>query len=390
LPRRLRALIATRIARKMILAGDWEESRRYYAIAGAASDLPTSDLQFIAAKLLEQEGRTEDADRMLKDLAAGNTEASKDALLALASRYAAGDTPHEGFIDDIGALAKTDKGSLAGADAAFREAMAWAATGNIEASVLLLRNATDSDLGRAGAASAKARQLLADALSSPTATMRSAALAAYIEHKDFVDAGAEPAFRRVVAQTATALGVPNVAMRVMQPSNASGDSKDAGVLARAALAAGDGDAALAAAAPYAGDPSFAPLIVEANLKLRRNTAALAAASALSNPGERASMAALASWRAGDWASATRAFQKIDPQTMSEESAKHFALAAYMAGEKYMPPAAEAVLKNNNAAYLGLRALFAAPPAGPIIDRGKALVDGAGEEINLIEEILGHG
>lgn len=391
LPKRLRALIATRIAKKLILAGDWEEARKYYAIAGAASEIPTGELQFVAAKLLEQEGRAEDAERMLKDLAAGNTQASKDALLALAARYAAGETPHEGFIEDIGALAKTDRGAAAGADAAFREAMAWAAAGNIEASILLLRNATGGAIGHGGAASAKAKQLLADAFASPDEKMLAAALSAYLENRDFIDSGAEPAFRRSVAETATRLGLPHVALRVMRDPKTPADSKDAAALSRAALAAGDGEAALAAAAPYADDPSFAPLIVEANLKLAHHTAALAAASSLSNPGDRASMAALAAWRAGDWASASRAFQKIDPKTLNEESAKHYAFAAYMAGEKFIPPAAEAVLKNEeSAAYAGLKALFAAPPSGPIVDRSRSIVDGAAEEIKLIEEILDHG
>ncbi len=390
LPTRLRAVITTRIAKKMILAGDWAEARRFYTLASDASSLPTNDLEFIAAKLLEQEGRTDEAERLLKDLAAGNTEASRDALLALAARYAAGESPHEGFVEDIGALAKMSRGSPAGADAAFREAMAWAAAGNIEASVLLLRNATGGEFGEGGAASGKARELLAQAFASGDEKTRGAALSAYLENKDFADDGADPAFRRVVAETATALGLPNVALRVLRES-AARTERDSAALARAALASGDGEAALAAAAPYAGDPSFAPLIVEANLKLARNTAALAAAASLSNSYDRASMGALAAWRAGDWASAARAFQMIDPQALSEESAMHYAFAAYMAGETFMPPAAEAVLKGSKSgSYAGLKALFAAPASGPIVDRSKAVVDGAGDDLKLIEEILDHG
>ncbi|MGE0409310.1 MAG: hypothetical protein AB7P23_08625, partial [Amphiplicatus sp.] len=193
LPSRLKAIIATRIAKTMTLAGAWSDAQKYYAIASQAAPAPTDDLKFVAAKLLEHEGRAEEAQAMLLDLSAGDSEASSDALLALAARYADGAEPHQGFLEDIGALAKMSEGSRVGADAAYREAIAWAKAGNIEASLLILKNATGSGLG---AASAKAREILGAALKSKGAAKRVAALSAYLNNKNFVDDGADAAFER--------------------------------------------------------------------------------------------------------------------------------------------------------------------------------------------------
>ncbi|MGE0410103.1 MAG: hypothetical protein AB7P23_12700 [Amphiplicatus sp.] len=176
-----------------------------------------------------------------------------------------------------------------------------------------------------------------------------------------------------------------------QNAGARLDRETALVAARAALDAGEGEKALALAAPYADDPSFGEIVIGANLQLERNHAALAAAAGMKDSGEKATLAARAAWRAGEWKSAASAFRNVDPQRMTEEIALQYALAAYMDGETTLPPSAEAVLKREKSpSYEGAKALFAPAPSASILDRGKALVDGASEEIKLVEEILGHG
>ncbi len=389
LPKRLRAALAARIARKMIDAGDWTEARRFYAAASAAAPAPTPDLQFISAKLLEHDGAGAEAEQLMQEVAATGADASKDALLALADRYAeTGAAPPDGFVEDIGALAKTEQGTARGDAAALREARMWADEGNIEASIMLLKNAARADPAAASAAGEIARSILLKAFFSAEESQNAKALDAYLQNKTFVDAGAGNDFSSAAARAATALGVPNAAVRIL-PARAGA----AGAMQRAEalLAADDPARALEAAAPYAEDPAFAALIVEANLALEQNFAALAAASSLADAQQKALAMANAAWRAGDWASAMRAFEKIDPTRMTADMAKRYALAAYMTGARAMPPAAEAALRAADAETLaGLQALFGETGGGSIIDRGKAAVTGADEELNMIEEVLSDG
>lgn len=389
LPKRLRATIATQIAGKMIAAGAWTEAQHFYRIASEASEAPSEDLKFVAAELLEHDGDKEESQKMLLDLSKGDAEASRAALLALARRYSDGAKPHEGYVDDIGALAFAERGSAAGAEAAYREAMLWADSGNVEASVLLLRNATGSSLGAAGLASRQARELLAAAFQSADDGKRASALSAYLDHRDFL--APDAALTREAARAAMEIGLPNAALDILRASDSVSDKPGALLAAKAALAAGDGEAALKAAAPFASDPEFAALVVDAHLSLNRSSAALAAASAFAGASERAAQTARAAWNAGDWASAARAYHGIDPNEMSEKAAVEFVLASYMAGERVMPPTAEAALvKHQSKSVDGLKALFSAPSNGPLVERLKSLVHDADAELKLIEEMRGNG
>lgn len=385
-PPRLRAVIAARIARRMIDAGDMVEARRYRDFAAAASPRGGPDLEYVAARLSEADGG--DAEKELRTLAAGNTDASKDALLALAERYAqSGDAP-QGFVEDIGALAKIEAGSARGGAAALREAAIWAEEGNIEASVMLLRNAARNDPALAPAAAARARDILALAFERPQDAKTVAALDAYLHNRGFIDQGGV-SVAPAAAAAAMSMGLPNVAARLLPASQ--GDAPAALLRARALIAAGDAERALETAAPYADDPAFAALVVEANFALGRDFAALAAAAALGEGGDKAGAMADAAWRAGDYASAARAWRKVEPTQMSAETARRYALAAYMAGAATMPPAADAVLREAGAADLaGLNALFAAAHEASLLDRGKAAVSAAAQELNMMREILGDG
>ena len=392
LPKRLRTLLAARIAKKLIDAGAWSEANTVYRIAGEHSEYAEDDLRYVAARLLDHEGEGGEGEELLRDVASGASEASQDALLALAARYAAEGGAPEGLIEDLGALATTAKGSPIGGEAALHEGLIWIAGGNIEAGVFLLRSAAESSEGLAAKASAEAGRAIGEAFASDDPAHRLAALRAFVEYRTFVErAGPAPEMRAKAAETAVEVGLPNLALRLLGSDADSGDRARALLKARAALAADQPEPALASAAPYADDPEFAAIVVKANLQLDRNYAALAAASAAPEGPAKAEMMALAAWRAGDYASAARAYGKVDPTKLSVEDAVHYALSAYMAGEADMPPAAEAVLSRDDKASLdGLKSLFAKGQDGPVVERGKALAESAAGEITFIRELLGHG
>lgn len=393
LPTRLRALLATRLAGKMIDAGDWDAANQYYDIASAASEIPSAKLRFVAAKLRAHEGDIDDSQKMLRGLAAGDSDASKDALLTLAEQYAEGEgKPHEGFAEDIGALAKVERGSKAGAEAAFVEADIWAKTGDVEASMLLLEGAADSDPAKAGVARAKAREILTLALSSDNENAHIDALGAYLEYREFLDAPGEgAAFSRKIAKAALDLGLPNVAFDVIKAGGVGEKKETAKLKTLAALDAHDPDAALATAAPYTNDPEFAEMVVRADMQQQKFYAALAAASALPDTDRKMILTAQSAWRAGDWESAAQAFARIDPKLMGQTMALQYAMAAYMAGQTTMPPVVEAVLRKEKSGALdGAKSLFSGAPAGPVVNRGKALAASADKELRMIMEELGHG
>lgn len=391
LPKRLRTLLAARIAKKLIDAGAWSEAKTVYRIAGEHSEYAEDDLRYIAARLLDHEGEGAEGEELLRDVASGASEASQDALLALAARYAAEGGAPEGLIEDLGALATTAKGLPIGGEAALHEGLIWIAGGNVEAGVFLLRSAAESSEGLAARASAEAGRAIGEAFASPDPAPRLAALRAFVEYRTFVEQGGPaPEMRAKAAEIAVEVGLPNLALQLLGSDADSGRDRTL-LKARAALAADQPEPALASAAPYADDPEFAAIVVKANLQLDRNYAALAAASAAPEGEGKAEMMALAAWRAGDYASAARAYGKVDPTKLSAEDAVHYALSAYMAGQADIPPAAEAVLSRDDKATLeGVKSLFAKGPDGAVVERGKALAESAAGEITFIKELLGHG
>ncbi|MEM8935803.1 MAG: hypothetical protein AAGC77_05295 [Pseudomonadota bacterium] len=390
LPTRLRVLVATRIAKKMIEAEAWSEAKRFFDIATEASEVISPDLAFVEAKLQELSGDKDGARETLLDLATDNSTASDDALLSLAKQYADGETPHDGFFEDIGALNKV--AAHGASEASFLEAVAWANVGNIEASILLLESAGRKDEETLAGAQAKAREIIVDALSGDDPYHRTAALDAYLSHRAFIEGdGSSFAFRKDVAIAATALGLPNVAYKILHQSAASADKTALFLKAEAALNAGNPTLALATAAPHAADPDFAALAARANLSLDRNNAALAAASALPASEQKHALMAEAAWRAGQWRSALSAFQAMSPSNMDAKTAIRFALAAYMAEERTTPAAVEAVLGDTAPAVLeGVRSLFVRGVDGSVLARGKYAAASAEQELILLLEALGHG
>ncbi|MEM9169159.1 MAG: hypothetical protein AAGC56_05850, partial [Pseudomonadota bacterium] len=226
MPKRLRRLAAARIAKKMVDAGAWRQAERFFEIATDGLDALSPDLALVDAKLKENAGRAEDAEDVLLEVAASNTDASTEAFLELAERYADGETPHEGFLDDIGTVAKTRRGTPEGERAAILEGVGYADAGHIEAAVLILRHSAETGDAPQEDARAEARRLIERSMARKDDAKKVSALTAYLDNRAFLDGGADdPAFRKTVAAAAMALGLPNVAFKIFEESGA--DDPDA-------------------------------------------------------------------------------------------------------------------------------------------------------------------
>ena len=392
LPKRLQALIATRIARKMVEAGAWDQAQRFFDFAADISEVFSPDLTFVQAQLQAHEGDGDGSRDTLLSIAGKDNEASKDALVALAEQYANGERPHEGFYDDIGAVATTTRGSETSLKAQFLEAVAWANEGELEAAILMLRSLAKKDESYAQKSLEKARELIAYSLRNNKEDEKIIGLSAYLRHRSFVDKPDEDAsFRKRVAVTAMDLGLPNVAFKVLHNNPYQGNKDYSLQKAQAALKADVPDRTLSAAAAYADLPEFAELLVKANLQLERNYAALAAATALPQSDKKALLMAQAAWRAGDWQSANRAFAALNPVLIGEKTAIQYALSSYMTGAPKPPAIVEAVLtKENSSALEGVKSMFADQPSGSALNRGQIAAQEARDELQMIKEALRNG
>ncbi|MEM9705442.1 MAG: hypothetical protein AAF850_05125 [Pseudomonadota bacterium] len=391
-PTRLRTILATRIARKLVDANAWSLAKQYFQVASRDQEELSPDLQFVQARLLEHDGDPDASRETLRTVVASNTDAANDALLALAEDYADGQTPHEGFYDDIGVLKKVQQDDAAKAKAAYLEGVAWAQAGKLGAAVLLLKSAAEKNPAEAENARRKAREAVLGAATSNGNDAQFEALETYLTYEDFIKASDEsPDFNTAMAEAARSIGLPNLAIDFLQADYKGADPTRALSLATTAMEADDPERALAFAAPFASDPSFAAIIVDANFRLQRFYAAIAAEAALTKEKQRPLIAADAAWRAADWAGVANAYAAADPSTLKEKDAFFYALAAFMAGQSAAPAGMAAALSNTNPEKVaGVEALFASRPRGPVLERGRSAIDDINAELSLFDEVLNDG
>ncbi len=389
LPRRLRALVATRMAIKLIAADAYGDAEKLYQIALASNDHPGADLEYVRARLDQRSGEPGTSHDTLLEIASGNTNASDDALLALADSYAKRDAqPHDGFTEDIGALAKIG-GST---QATLAEADAWAKLGNVDAALFLLQSVgqkSDLDLD---SARRSAQAIFDDAFSNGDASVRASALAAFLKHESWF----APEQRAINIKIASAnesqnSGLPNLAFSLLDKIEGHQDTAFLKTKAAAALDAGFEQEAIAIAAPHTADPAFGEIVVKANLNNGQYNAALAAAGALADETAKATWASRAAWMARSWTSAAESFRALDPNVLDENTALQFALTAYKNNAASIPPAVDAVLSSSNQTLsAGIRSIFNNSNGGSALQRGRENVSDADNEIKMIEEILSDG
>lgn len=394
LPKRLRTMIASRIARKMVEQEAWGEAERFYAVAKEAAGGETEELAYISARLMAQEGRGEEATGLLEEIAASSSSASQDAVLALAERYAGAATPMPAaMVQDLGGIALTQRGTSAGSEAALLEAAYWAESGDIDAAVMLLQAAA-RDTSSAEAARLRAIGVLAKAFSSDDPALHVAALRAYLDNRAFLEgARREHAIlRREAAEKALDLGVPNVALRLLEEEDAGEVTpQSARLRAGAALQAGRPETVVAIVAPFSTEPGFARLLYQAQMEAGDHHSAIATAASLADDDQRPALTAAAAWRASEWRTAAAAYRRINPLAVTGEQARKFALSAYMAGETVMPAAAEAVLQRElPETHEAVKLLFSSGTSGALDERGRALLSDAGMEVQAIRRIFGNG
>ncbi len=391
LPLRLKRLIATRLAMKMVEAAAWQESEDLFHIASAEAETLSPELQYIQARLTEHKGDADASRDALLEIASENSSASDDALLALADSYAEhGDAPYDGFKEDVGALAKT----VGSSRAAFSEAVAWADIGNIEAAIMLLGNEASKSLDLREQARVSAVPILKKAFFGSDRLSKISALEAVVEHKDWLNINnADIVLRRQIAETAFEFGLPNLAFQLLEEDPEQPGREYVLAKASAALAAGQTDDAIIISAPHTADHAFGEILVRANIEKHEYHTALASAASLSDETTRAAMTARTGWLARAWQSATLGFKNISPSSMDENSATQYALSAYMNGESALPAAADAVLSQNSSVIRdGLQSLFSADKnaTASTLERSRNVVEGVTQEILAYRELLKDG
>ena len=389
LPNRLKTLIATRLAVKMTDLEAWDAAQDLYVVALGDSENLSPELKYVETRLADHNAENEASRSSLLEIATQESSAADEALLALADSYAKqGDEPHEGFLEDIGALAKIGGSSRA----AFFEAYSWASIGNLEAAMLLLKNEAVKPDGDAEMASVSAGAMITRALSGNDALIKRAALEAYLAHAEWIDPEASQAELSVLAADfAAEIGLPNLSYELLSDMHDAADKERNAKLAAAALAAGAPKAAIRFAAPYASEPAFGEVLVQANIAQQDYDAALATATAISDNKTRARLKAQSGWLSRNWEAAYEGFRNTDPNTLDKAAAIRFAFSAYKNGAPAMPSAVDAVLSTQaDAVKAGLNSLFQTAAGGVQLQRARALSSATAKEIAAFEELLSDG
>lgn len=389
LPTRLKRLVATQLASKMIAAEAWDQAETLFAIASEGVENLGPELEYVRARLEKARGETAEARDALLQIASQNSNAADDALLALADSYAQNQmTPHDGFKEDIGALAKVHGSSRA----AIAEATSWAGLGNVDAALMILQSVASKSAEDQRAAQERAITILSNAFASNEQKQIISALDAYVAHRGWLSAGEDgDALRLQAARSALDFALPNLAYALLDETGYQTGGSTLQDKAHAALAAGYADDAITLAAPYASQEGFAEIIAGANIDKGEYPAALAAAAGIRNAEIKAEMTARAAWLARSWQSALRNYQALDPNKLTTRTALHYALSAYMAQQKTLPAGAEAALSGqNDILTAGLRALFAEPVQGSALERSRQEAERTTQEIRMFEEILNDG
>jgi len=389
LPHRLRALIATRIAINLVAAEAWDSAEKLYEVAMADVEHPGPDLEFVRARLDQRLDDPEAARDTLLRIAAGNSNSSADALLALADSYAKNEaTPHEGFTEDIGALAKLGGSS----QAMLAEAGAWARLGNVNASLFLLRSVGKKSRSDLQSARKSAQTVFDDVFTSDDEQTLAGGLDAFLQHKEWFAPDQRAVETRLAsANTSQEFGLPNLALSLLNEIKNRDDKQYLKAKATAALTAGVIAEAIRTAAPLSADPSFGEIIVDANVRNGDYDSAIAAAANIADSTLNAAWTSRAAWLARSWKTAAVGFRALDPNMLNENTALQFALTAYKVKEQSLPSAAEAVLSQENTSLTeGLRSIFAEPPEGTALQRSQQQVESSSREIQMIQEILNNG
>jgi len=392
----LRAPVATALGHAAAEIEDWTAAHRFAALV-ERSRLPgrpaRPDEALLQARLARRDGDAERAAALLHGLWGEEGRAGAAALLRLAeialanSDYDARDT--RGLRLDLGALARTARGTSLGARALVAEArLAHAA------------------LGRGAALDLLAFALDQGQIDAPHYRRAVAALAAEPGHEGetplallhardpgrYRPAMDDPGFRIALARSYAAIGAPEMAERVL----AQGDLLDgapAADIARAYLDATRPDAAARLAGRLPDGPEHAALRARIAAAGGDADGALAVLARAPEAGRPPRLRARLAWRAQDWSAAAAALADQLAETPTPEVAARLAHATQRAGggaAAGLPAAAgdgAAAEPGSEAdALLG----EPAPPPAPTPEATAEYLNVLKREAGAIREILGDG
>ncbi len=358
LPPDLRRLLGPALTGRLLDAGRAAEARLIFATAIRAGGPRTVELDLAAARLDAAEGRSDAALAGLRALAESNAPNAADALIAL-TRIAldAGVAVPLRLVTDLRAAALTRRGDPS--EAAIRGLLveALAARDALPAALAEVRAARADLPGAADAFAALGVAALAAA--DPAAVGRGAYAETALAAADLIPRGpAGDPSRRAVAARLSNGGLPNAAIGLLAPALVRGDAAAARLAARAYLALGEPEAALAVLDVQDGAEALGLRAAA----LARSGAPRAAAALLAAAGAEAEALPYA-WTSGDWTRA-RAAAEADPARA--------AMAGFMAAQAGAAPATPP----GDPAALSPEAAFEAPlPAlgAPSLGASRALL-----------------
>lgn len=390
LPTRLRVIIASRLALKAVSHEAWAEAEELMEIAKSATNAAMPELDFVEAMLNQKKGDAKSSRLALQRIAAQNSSATDDALLALADSYSQdGIQPHQGFAEDIGALARVTESTKA----AIIESSTWAKAENYDAALMLLRGVAETSPDDLSLARASALQILDAALSETPNTRRHiAAIDALLVNGHWLDLeGIEPQRLLHYSRIARRQGLPNLAHYLATLNAGDADADYNFEAASSAMEAGLADDAIRLSAPHANDSRFREIVTKVNMDGGDYHAALATAATIDDENTRAIHVAEAGWLSRSWSSALRGSQAINPGSHNKATALRYAMSAYMEGNSVLPPIVETIFGQAETVIVeGLKSFFAKPSDGSALERSRQSVDSATSEILFIEKVLNDG
>ncbi|MBT8472728.1 MAG: hypothetical protein KJN99_08990 [Marinicaulis sp.] len=389
IPKQLRALLAPRLSLKMIDAEEWEKARYFYDVASATIEDLTPELEYIATRLLERENETQSPHTALFEIAVGNSRVADDALLTLAEKITrSNEEPYEGFIQDIGALAKTSEATAA----ILAEAVAWANMGDTEAALHILRGLAGNAPKDMSTAQKTANDILIKTMDYGTDVQKTNAIDVYLKNDDWIFGdNKNVALLEKLSQAAIDLGVPEVALSILGELTNKPTEESKKLLAKAAYAAFDYENAIKFAAPYLTEPSFVEIVYASKIQRRKYHEALATAALIEDNVQKITAAAQSAWLARAWESATDHFGQLNPIALNSDTAFRYALAAYMAQEDVLPPVTNAVLREKSSVLsTGVESLFAQATESNALERSRSVVKRTADEIAMVSEALNDG
>jgi len=319
LPAITRRILGARLMDNLIAKGEFELAKQLDLILLRSPSDYSDALALSRARLLGETGRLEEAEALYSQLSKSNRPEAQTALmLLLESRISRGAGGSTELSEALGDAAFSARGTDLELPLKVAEIRSRTLTDGASEALQTLQEAMD----RSGGGSELLRDVGHAALETlapvegDTVDFAKAVMAMlpYVSEGPTGDLA-----RRRVAEFLTDAGLPNLAMKYLEPTIARADAATSLVMAQALLALGDVEQALSVVEDQ-DDPQAVALRAEALGRLGRHEEANQLAADLADDSEELQSAR--ALRAGDWEGAASAGER--PQRL---------LAAYMASQK---------------------------------------------------------